>query len=171
MDKDEKLAFFAAASVIVAAIIGPFVVESYQRDVELRNEAFAIHNEISRFQSRWIHVRDERMAHYTSTSPEVLFPDVIYPKSGLYFVYGKDIYRFSPELSTELAVFYEDVTAAESYREDLIQFVNRTSHPLEVTFTTDTWKEYDKMMGCVVEAVNISQEGVLNRLEQVYSDP
>ena len=171
MDKYVKLAIIAAVSVLVAAIAGPFIVESYQRKMELRNEAFAIHNEISHFQSTWIHIREQRVEHYTSTSPMVFFPEaIIYPKSGLYYVYGKDVFRFSPKLSEELSNFYRDATSAESYREDLVQFTDRTTYPMKTTFTHDLWNEYDTMIGHIVEAVNISQEGTLNRLDEVQTD-
>jgi hypothetical protein len=158
-----------AIVLIITALIGPILVQSYEQKIELKNEAYAIQTELTTFQSRWNIIKQDR-GNYSSISVHPKFPlTVIYPKTGLYYIYNKEIYRFSRKLSQNLSTFYDDATSAEEYREDLSQYLDRKTEPMTVTFTVPMWNEYDLMIRDIVDATN-KADGTIYQLKRVQDD-
>jgi hypothetical protein len=169
-DKNKQITLGLIA-LLITAFVGPFLIQSHERKIQLQNEAYAIHQEMLYFRSKWTKVRDFHHVNWTSSNSYLQFPyQPIYPKTGLYFLYGKDIYQFPPKLSEKLFIFYSAATQAESIREDLTPYVTRTTSPSTFSFSSDMNMEYDVMVDNIILAVNITGDGTLNMLDDVRND-
>ena len=70
-----------------------------------------------------------------------------YSESGAYFLYGKDIYRLGPDLSTMLNDCYEHVISAEDDRKEFVQRFAGKDYGLLPSYEQINYQRYNNQMG------------------------
>lgn len=118
-NKISKDTLFTIIILVLLAFATTFGYTLRQNAVEQKNIAQSFSNELNLLSPR---IQQESSDYINSqkTLKFVLPTDPYYTPEGLYYIYGKDLYKLDPQLSYKLYDFYYNLTMAEHLRKNLI---------------------------------------------------
>jgi hypothetical protein len=116
-------------ATVIAAIIGGSVgsvatglyTDHINKELQKNEQKFiaqGIYSEISQIE---IDIQPLENNFNTSSPPKKFVLTPFYPKSGLYYLYGKDIFKFDNDLSRLLYEYYFNVLLVEQERQFLVE--------------------------------------------------
>ncbi|MHB8164547.1 MAG: hypothetical protein ACYDDV_09460 [Methanoregula sp.] len=151
---DENTKWIIVATIIAALIgglAGSLVTGYYtgQSNKELfktqvtndqKNIALGLDNEISQIQIDAQRIADtyQNAIKNNTTLPGPFLPTPYYDQSGLYYLYGKDIFKFDPELSQLLYQYYFNVLRIEQDR----VFINNNYFGKSISPSDPTYHDF-----------------------------
>lgn len=105
----------------IIAILTSFGLAIIQNAVEQKYIAQGISNEIDQLSPTLQESSSNYINFQRINAIAPISFDPLYTKEGLYYVYGKDIYKLNPTLSYDLHDFYSNITRAENIRQRLVE--------------------------------------------------